>query len=402
MLPEYPSCVNQRPTSSVIARTNIFDTMKACINPKEEGRQQDSKGMVLESGFSINLTPRIVYVKDKVHPCLAGAMKYNILPKVSRSRTHQTKMPKAPSKRSLSPCRPRGRGELAASLQALLKNDHVDLEILRPGAPWPSANEITELSRDSNFNQDVATVILGFPKEEIIIDPALSADPFPININLEPDWLSNLMASSRDDEVPEVAEAFPSCSGSDNISTSASTSNTDDLSHFSFSSISQWDALLDSVCSTASRHGPIVETQQRQDQEPLGVLAGQEQGQGQNHRQSGESAGSSASEHPSPRKRQRPHYAIEKRYRAGLQERFEALRDCVASLKQAENEGDDGQDINDTDKAGRMNKAEVLNQATVYIQQLQEENEVAIEHIKLLIKQFRIMKNAMRQALGQI
>jgi hypothetical protein len=47
-----------------------------------------------------------------------------------------------------------------------------------------------------------------------------------------------------------------------------------------------------------------------------------------------------------------------------------------------------------------MNKAEVLNQATVYIQQLQEENEVAIEHIKLLIGQFRVMKRAMRQALG--
>jgi hypothetical protein len=48
-----------------------------------------------------------------------------------------------------------------------------------------------------------------------------------------------------------------------------------------------------------------------------------------------------------------------------------------------------------------MNKAEVLVQATVYIQRLQEENVVAIEHLKLLIKQFRIMKNAMRQALGK-
>ncbi|KIL87772.1 hypothetical protein FAVG1_08649 [Fusarium avenaceum] len=309
-------------------------------------------------------------------------------------------MPKAPSKRSLSPCRPRGRGDLAASLQALLNNDHVDLEILRPGAPWPSAEEITELSRDSNSNQDVTTITLGSPEKQILVDPALSTDNFPVNIDLEPDWLSNLMASSQCDEVPEVAEAFLSYSGSDSISTSASTGNTDYLSHFRSNSISQWDALLDSVCSPASGHGATVETQQLQGQEPLGAPAGR--GQGQQHCQSGESAGGSASEHTSPRKRQRPHYAIEKRYRAGLQERFEALRDCVASLKQTENEGDDGQGINDTDKAGRMNKAEVLNQATLYIQQLQEENEVAIEHIKLLIKQFRIMKIAMREALGQI
>jgi hypothetical protein len=103
--------------------------------------------------------------------------------------------------------------------------------------------------------------MLGSPTEQIIIDPALSADPFPININLEPEWLSNLMASSQGDEVPEVAEASVSCLGSD----SASTSNTDYLSRFSSSSISQWDALLDSVCSPASRRRPIVETQQGQD-----------------------------------------------------------------------------------------------------------------------------------------
>jgi hypothetical protein len=177
---------------------------------------------------------------------------------------------------------------LAASLQALLNIDHIDLEILRPGAPWPSANEITQLSRESSSNQDIATVMLSSPTEQIIIDPALSANPFPININLEPDWLSHLMASSQGDEVPKVAEAFVSCSGSD----SASTSNTDYLSRFLSSSISRWDALLDSVCSPASRRGPIVEIQQGQDKIPL------EQGQEQEHyRQSGKSAKNSILEY---------------------------------------------------------------------------------------------------------
>ncbi|PNP75522.1 hypothetical protein FNYG_11151 [Fusarium nygamai] len=320
-------------------------------------------------------------------------------------------MPKAQSKHSLSPSRLKSRGELAASLQALLANDHVDLEILRPGAPWPSATEIARLLPDSKGNQDLAAAMLCSPEEPTIIDPALSTGPFPTNIDLEPDWLSNLMAY-QGGEVPKAAEVSLSCSAPEDIGTSTGTGNTDSLPHFSPSSISQWDALLDSVCSPIAGCGASAESRPGPDQGSGAALTGH--GQLQHQSQGGESVNSSASENTLPRKRQRPHYAIEKRYRAGLQERFEALRDCVASLKQTQHEqrlagnnedateGDDGLSNNDTNKAGRMNKAEVLLQATVYIQQLQEENEVAIEHIKLLIGQFRIMKRAMRQALGQI
>ncbi|KAF4451242.1 putative HLH DNA binding domain protein [Fusarium austroafricanum] len=296
-------------------------------------------------------------------------------------------MPRARSNRSLSASRPRGRAELAASLQALLANDHVDLEILKPGAPWPSATEIAQLPADSDSNNNLEPVIVCAPEEPELVDPALYTDPFPTNIELEPDWLSKLMDSSQGCEVPELV----SCPTAESISTGPSTlsaCNTDYVSHFSSNSMIQWDTLLDSMCSPAPHSGHTAESQDRETEE-----------------QPRKSVDSSVSEQLSPRKRQRPHYAIEKRYRAGLQERFEALRDCVSSLKQTQQElieGDDGFRNSDADKAGRMNKAEVLNQATVYIQQLQEENEVALEHVKLLIGQLRIIKRAMRQALGQI
>ncbi|KAF5649392.1 HLH transcription factor [Fusarium sp. NRRL 52700] len=285
---------------------------------------------------------------------------------------------------SASASRLKGRAELAASLQALLANDHVDLEILKPGAPWPSATEIALSSTaESDSSNNSEPVIVCASEESTLVDPALYADPFPANIDcLEPDWLNNLLASSQDREVPELV----SCSTAE--SNGASACGTDLMSHFLSNPVDQWDTLLDRIGSPAPHSGRTA--------------AGRDQEAEERNRESG---GSSASEQPSPRKRQRPHYAIEKRYRAGLQERFEALRDCVSSLKQTEQdliEGDDGSRNSDTDKPGRMNKAEVLNQATLYIQQLQEENEVALEHIKLLTGQLRIIKRAMKQALGQI
>ncbi|KAF5573200.1 uncharacterized protein FSUBG_14116 [Fusarium subglutinans] len=339
-------------------------------------------------------------------------------------------MPKPQSKCLSPPGLPKGREELVASLRALLANDDVDLEILRSGAPWPSATEIAQLSQVSGSSEDSPAAISCSPNETVVVDPALGGDSCYASIDLEPNWLGNLMAYSCD-ELVEQPDSLLVCSASESISTSNSSNNgnsTDYLSHFSSSSISQWDALLDSVCPQTPHNRAIVQSPQRQNQgsevpQPskaslhrLGEggpatttsLAVGQAGAIDRDR----SASNIASCHASPRKRQRPHYAIEKRYRAGLQERFEALRDCVTSLKQTQHgqrlpgnnedltEGDDGASDNDRDRVVRMNKAEVLNQATVYIQQLQEENEVAIEHIKLLIGQFRVMKRAMRQALG--
>lgn len=332
------------------------------------------------------------------------------------------KMPKHKSKGSSSTCRAIGREQLVASLQALLANDDVDLEILRAGAPWPSATEIVRLSQVSEINENAPATVCCSAKEPVVVDPALGDESHQADIELDINWLSNLIPY-HGDELSEQPDSLLFGSARERMSTSISSNSSDYLSHFSSSSISQWDSLLESIGSQTPQNITDVLSPHCQDSgvpQPC-IVVDHVQGEGQpatigvERQHPGatdrdESASSIASGHVSPRKRQRPHYAIEKRYRAGLQERFEALRDCVASLKQTQQEkrlpganedlteGDDGSSASDRVTIGRMNKAEVLSQATMCIQQLQEENEVAIEHIKLLISQLRVIKQAIQQA----
>jgi hypothetical protein len=128
-------------------------------------------------------------------------------------------------------------------------------------------------------------------------------------------------------------------------------------------------------------------------------------------------------------KSQRAHYVIEKKYRAGLYERFEALRACVAKWKKIQSPGQQQQQASDSsvtttsDEKGedgsqntvvtgvganpaasgsaitaqgtmKMNKAEVLSEAVTCIEQLREENEVLLDHVKLLVKRIRAAKTA--------
>lgn len=108
-----------------------------------------------------------------------------------------------------------------------------------------------------------------------------------------------------------------------------------------------------------------------------------------------------------PEKRQRQHYAVEKRYRAGLNERFNVLRDCIEARRKTKSQrqppNQPGSGAKSSGSGGgpmpspaKINKAEVLHEAVVYIQDLEEENEVVLEHLKLLVHRLR---NA-RVALG--
>jgi hypothetical protein len=45
----------------------------------------------------------------------------------------------------------------------------------------------------------------------------------------------------------------------------------------------------------------------------------------------------------------------------------------------------------------RLNKSEVLCEAVAYIKLLQDENEVVMEHMKLLIRRFRATRQALHQ-----
>ncbi|KAK3294117.1 uncharacterized protein B0H64DRAFT_180484 [Chaetomium fimeti] len=115
-----------------------------------------------------------------------------------------------------------------------------------------------------------------------------------------------------------------------------------------------------------------------------------------------------------PEKRQRPHYAIEKRYRAGLNERFEALRECIESRKMQSRQDQQDQysrlpslamvlDAGSKSNSGsakpwpptRMNKADVLDKAVVYIRDLEEENVVLLEHLRITIRRLRDARAAL-------
>ncbi|KAK2669794.1 hypothetical protein RAB80_015320 [Fusarium oxysporum f. sp. vasinfectum] len=186
-------------------------------------------------------------------------------------------MPKPQSKRSSSPRRAKGRGELVALLQALLANDDVDIEILRSGAPWPSATEIFRLSQVSESTESAPVAVSCSSNEPVVVDPALGDDSHQADIDLDINWLSNLIPY-HGDELSEQPDSSLFCSAPGRVSTSVSSNNTDYLSHLSSSSISQWD-----------KGQPVTTGVQRQHP-------------GATDRD--ESASSIASGHASPRKRQ--------------------------------------------------------------------------------------------------
>lgn len=345
-------------------------------------------------------------------------------------RAYTEKMHKSQAKEQPSPPRLRSRRQLVASLEALLANDDVDLDILRPGAPWPSATEISQLSQTSSGTQYRPAAALCPPEDSIAIDPALGGDFYHdgLTLDLDQSWLTNLVNGDALSE--EQADSFMATPAPTSITPSASihdgsNTTTDSCSNFSSMTTGRWNVPLDSVYSGPAANMTNSQPQQLESRGPktpesidvsrsLGLSRTASERDSTPAFQRWASKATNADEATGgsgqalPRKRQHPHYAIEKRYRAGLQEHFEALRDCVSSFKQRENEqqslvnGDDVADWDDRadskDGSSRMNKAEVLSQATIYIQQLQEENEAAIEHIKLLIKRLRLIKGALVQA----
>lgn len=127
-----------------------------------------------------------------------------------------------------------------------------------------------------------------------------------------------------------------------------------------------------------------------------------------------------------PRGAERAHSAIEKKYRAGINEKFEALRGCIESRRRPKQEsleqalrpaskeegsesggattaagtttsGKKGGSGGNGDAANtRMNKAEVLSEAAEYIQQLEDENGVMLDQLKVLVQRLRATRMALQ------
>ncbi|KAK6849223.1 hypothetical protein PG995_013056 [Apiospora arundinis] len=117
-------------------------------------------------------------------------------------------------------------------------------------------------------------------------------------------------------------------------------------------------------------------------------------------------------------KKERPHAAVEKRYRVSLNDKIEALRVCLESRKRPKrtsqqplspSSGDGGATgsgntpaagstttTTTTGPAARMSKAEVLSEAVEYVQQLEEENGVMLEQIEELVQRMQATQRALQ------
>lgn len=425
------------------------------------------------------------------------------------------------------------REQLIATLEALIYNDDVDLDLFQPGAPWPQARDITQQpatpfqapspEERGNIQPDCQHA----PTVDTAMGDAASysqiyADPFHF-FDTHPDGVTG-MSNSWFSQVPDIgfesrATAVPSYSaspppapphrhghddGARGIATSdyppINTPVHSDFSHYDFSgpltspptsqppeatypSISKssnlplfdfmsWDMFMDyGNGPTPESHDPKANdstnsadecyddrqasnsprpTQARRAVQPSPPDAATTTTTSQankrrrhlNHRPGSKCASpspprcrraSQASDKlcQQPRGAHRPHSAIEKRYRAGINEKFEALRGCIESRKRPKQEslgqalrpgskgegagaevgggttspgttptkkgaaGGSGADAA-ASSSSRMNKAEVLSEAAEYIQQLEDENGAMLDQLKVLVQRLRATRMALQ------
>ncbi|KAH7370163.1 hypothetical protein BKA65DRAFT_487777 [Rhexocercosporidium sp. MPI-PUGE-AT-0058] len=102
------------------------------------------------------------------------------------------------------------------------------------------------------------------------------------------------------------------------------------------------------------------------------------------------------------RPHQRPHYAIEKRYRANINSNFEELRQCLVDARSfldlestsERGSGSSSSEYSRSDEqqqeAMKMSKTKVLSEAVDYIHFLEALNDRATEHIQLLENQLGV------------
>ncbi|EPS27193.1 hypothetical protein PDE_02136 [Penicillium oxalicum 114-2] len=326
---------------------------------------------------------------------------------------------------SPSASQPTRRDRMASALRILMANDHIDPEILRAGTQWMTAVDIENTQTSTPQATYQPAYALNDPPSginETPIDPALCTEsPFPLESGKPPanpvqSWIGDVysrpspsnslqadpMSYDSTSEFAWISNDWDIMLNSVEVdpSSSAGTSTSMSISNSSVGNSSVGNSSVDIIAQTPLTSPvalpPIEETSmQSPSQLPSAV---ERQSPVKNSR-------------PRPLKHQRAHYVIEKRYRAGLHERFEALRDCVESWKHDQLQKGQQQsslplsldtttDWTSKDAsrgATRLNKSEVLCEAVAYIKLLQEENEVVMEHMKLLIRRFRATKQALQQ-----
>ncbi|OOQ83311.1 hypothetical protein PEBR_35059 [Penicillium brasilianum] len=317
------------------------------------------------------------------------------------------------------------RDRMASALRTLMTNDDIDPDILRAGTPWMTAldTETIQTSTSLATFQPASAQVSDLPSDlnAMPIDPALcNESPFPVeggtsSANLPQSWLGDVYSrpspsnNLQADPMPcDFTLDFAWISNEwDVLLNSAGIDNGGSAGTSSSISISS------SSVGTSSLTGPIVQTPQTS---PAALPSVNEISMRAPPQLpfAADRRSSEKNSPPRPSKHQRAHYIIEKRYRAGLHERFEALRDCVESWKHQQQQKEqqhqqqsdcplspgattDGTNEGANRGTTRLNKSEVLCEAVTYIKLLQEENEVVMEHMKLLIRRFRATKQALQQ-----
>ncbi|KAJ5608510.1 hypothetical protein N7537_005129 [Penicillium hordei] len=305
------------------------------------------------------------------------------------------------------------RERLVTSMRALIDNDNVDPDILKPGTPWPSMDEIMgkppgeeQIAFDCTQHQS-----------SILEDPAIEAEfscPVDLGFDAMSSWQSDQhgLASYITDASPTEQYRMPSATVPEKNIIDPHLHSDRQLAHTSprLGGLKSPNMTLDSweLFSGGGNESQDYTLPGREARDHKATPDGD--GFHPKTRKPWKNQGPSSRRSPNtthhPPKRQRSHYVIEKKYRAGLQERFEALRGCVMAWNEfqrresasgeAATTGDELSGGSKMSNGGRMNKAEVLSNAVTYIQELQEENEVVIHHLKLLIRRLRGVKQALQ------
>lgn len=354
------------------------------------------------------------------------------------------------------------RERLVASLQALLSNDSIDIDLFSPGNPWPNAGDVIEQHRPRNagslpipcevvqqhdLSTDTSTPTLPSAcfKVHSAIDQPLPTELFHddiFNAHDLPSWLGDLLDSSchcRGPSDPAWHRCNNHCLPRDYASSqdfasfsSPYTTNPPCASYAplaldlfphgslsgsgsgSGSQLTPWDIAMDEDGAL-----PVSEVHSSsKGNYPTATVLPVSQRRHQDATAAQQTASKWWAKHHSTRsrqKRQRPHYVVEKRYRASLNERFEALRSCIQLRKKSpqqrasllpsfSSELLQGETVSMGSSSGgesKMNKGEVLQEAVVYIEQLEEENEVVLEHLKLVVRRLRATKHALHQTESQ-
>ncbi|KAH7381085.1 hypothetical protein BKA64DRAFT_764969 [Cadophora sp. MPI-SDFR-AT-0126] len=349
----------------------------------------------------------------------------------------------------LSPSSPplNRRDRLTAALHALTSNDTTDPELFKYGEEWLKIADTIPVSISDCVNTSQSPVL---PEEQTNIDPALCPEPaFPHNlsgdefdgslIGLEDAiaynsihyllWDSPLFNENANCATPYsskqcsndfYSQPFASAPGNWDIPLGQSSSQQPGPDN-NYSGVSS----IPSCENWGSSSNQIPEEQKGEQNVDVGDFAAcsirsspkvtEKRGKQSLKRDQVQTSAPDTETHQNsssivvhrPQKRQRTHYVIEKRYRAGLGEKFDALRECVEAMKKSQphpqqvttppsNENPTGEGDN-SNGGSKMGKAEVLTEAVTLIQQIKEENEVLLEHLRLLIRRLRAMKLALFQ-----